>query len=66
MIMHYEYEWIVTVEVIAETESESKKKLAAFKSKLFEQYAETDDIWLTGIKRAKGRGGSNLYVSLGD
>ncbi len=63
MIMHYEYEWIVTVEVIAETESESKKKLAAFKSKLFEQYAETDDIWLTGIKR---RGRSNLHNSLTD
>jgi len=61
--MHYEYQWIVRVEVIADTEEESKKKLATFKSKLFEQYAETDDIWLTGIKRAKGRGRSNLQES---
>ena len=58
--MHYEYQWIVRVEVIAESKEESQKKLAQFKSKLFEQYAETDDIWLTGIKSAKGRGGSIL------
>lgn len=64
--MHYEYTWIVTVEVIAETEEESREKLKAFKYKLFEQYAETDDIWLTGIKRARPRGGSNLHNSLAD
>jgi hypothetical protein len=53
--MHYEYQWLVTVEVIADTEEESKEKLKAFKYKLFEQYAETDDIWLTAIRKAGGR-----------
>jgi hypothetical protein len=53
--MHYEYQWLVTVEVIAESKEESQKKLKEFKSKLFSQYAETDDIWLTAIRKAGGR-----------
>ena len=57
--MHYQYEWIVTLEIIAETEKESKEKLKAFKSKLFEQYAVTDDVWLTGIKKSEGEGRSS-------
>ena len=52
--MHYEYEWIVTVEIPAMSERESKEKLNKFKSELFNRYAVTDDVWLTGIRRWKG------------
>jgi hypothetical protein len=52
--VHYEYEWIVTVEIPAMTERESKEKLEKFKSELFRRYAATDDVWLTGIRRWKG------------
>ncbi len=53
--VHYEYEWIVTVEIPAMTERESKEKLNKFKSELFERYAGTDDVWLTGIRRWNGK-----------
>jgi len=53
--VHYEYEWIVTVEIPATTERESKEKLNKFKSELFERYAVTDDVWLTGIRRWNGK-----------
>jgi hypothetical protein len=52
--IHYEYEWIVTVEIPAMSERESKEKLNRFKSELFHRYAVTDDVWLTGIRRSKG------------
>ena len=52
--MHYEYEWIVTVEIPAMSERESKEKLNKFKSELFNRYAVTEDVWLTGIRRWKG------------
>ena len=48
--MNYEYEWVVTLEVIAESESKSKEKLKKFKQELFAKYGVTDDIWLTGIR----------------
>jgi len=51
---HYVYEWIVTVEIPATTERESKEKLKKFKQELFSRYAVTDDVWLTGIKRWNG------------
>jgi hypothetical protein len=53
--VHYEYEWIVTVEIPAMTERESKEKLNKFRSELFERYAVTDDVWLTGIRRWNGK-----------
>jgi hypothetical protein len=49
--MHYEYEWIVTLEIVAESEKESKEKLKKFKQELFTKYGVTDDVWLTGIKQ---------------
>lgn len=52
--VHYEYQWIVTVEIPAQSERESKEKLNKFKSELFERYAVTDDVWLTGIRRWNG------------
>lgn len=52
--IHYQYEWIVTVEIPATSERESKEKLKKFKSELFNRYAVTDDVWLTGIKRWNG------------
>ena len=52
--IHYQYEWIVTVEIPAMTERESKEKLNKFKSELFHRYAVTDDVWLTGIRRWNG------------
>jgi len=52
--IHYQYEWIVTVEIPATTERESKEKLKKFKSELFNRYAVTDDVWLTGIRRWNG------------
>jgi len=52
--VHYEYEWIVTLEIPAMSERESKEKLNRFKSELFQRYAATDDVWLTGIRRWKG------------
>jgi hypothetical protein len=52
--IHYQYEWIVTVEIPATTERESKEKLKKFKQELFSRYAVTDDVWLTGIKRWNG------------
>jgi hypothetical protein len=52
--VHYEYEWIVTVEIPAMSERESKEKLNRFKSELFHRYAVTDDVWLTGIRRWNG------------
>ena len=52
--IHYEYEWIVTIEIPATSERESKEKLQKFKSELFSRYAVTDDVWLTGIKRWNG------------
>jgi len=51
--IHYEYEWIVTVEIPAISEQESKEKLKKFRSELFNRYAMTDDVWLTGIRRWK-------------
>lgn len=48
---HYVYEWIVTVEIPAKDERESKEKLKRFKSELFTRYGVTDDVWLTGIRR---------------
>lgn len=48
--IHYEYEWIVTLEIPANSEQESKEKLKKFKSELFERYAATDDVWLTRIR----------------
>lgn len=53
--VHYEYEWIVTVEIPAMSARESKEKLNKFKYELFERYAHTDDIWLTGIRRWNGK-----------
>ncbi|MCX5880337.1 MAG: HNH endonuclease signature motif containing protein [Deltaproteobacteria bacterium] len=53
--VHYEYEWIVTVEIPAMSERESKEKLNKFKSELFHRYAATDDVWLTGIRRWNGK-----------
>jgi len=53
--VHYEYEWIVTVEIPAMNERESKEKLNKFKSELFQRYAVTDDVWLTGIRRWNGK-----------
>jgi hypothetical protein len=52
--IHYQYEWIVTVEIPAMTERESKEKLKKFKSELFNRYGVTDDIWLTGIRKWNG------------
>jgi hypothetical protein len=52
--IHYQYEWIVTVEIPATTERESKEKLKKFKQELFSRYAVTDDVWLTGIRRWNG------------
>jgi len=52
--IHYQYEWIVTVEIPAMTERESKEKLNKFKSELFNRYGVTDDAWLTGIRRWNG------------
>jgi hypothetical protein len=52
--VHYEYEWIVTVEIPAMSERESKEKLNKFKSELFHRYAVTDDVWLTEIRRWNG------------
>lgn len=52
--IHYQYEWIVTVEIPATSERESKEKLKKFKSELFKRYAVTDDVWLTGITRWNG------------
>jgi ribosome maturation protein Sdo1 len=52
--IHYQYEWIVTVEIPAMTERESKEKLNKFKSELYNRYAVTDDVWLTGIRRWNG------------
>lgn len=52
--IHYQYEWVVTVEIPATTERESKEKLKKFKSELFNRYAVTDDVWLTGIRRWNG------------
>jgi hypothetical protein len=52
--IHYQYEWIVTVEIPATTERESKETLKKFKSELFNRYAVTDDVWLTGIRRWNG------------
>lgn len=52
--VHYEYQWIVTIEIPAMTERESKEKLNKFKSELFQRYAVTDDVWLTGIRRWNG------------
>jgi hypothetical protein len=68
MTMHYEHQWIMTFEIIAESEQERKEKLKAFKRKLFNQYGWTDDVWLTGIrlKDNDGRGGQNLRVSISD
>jgi hypothetical protein len=53
--VHYEYEWIVTVEIPAMSERESKEKLNKFKPELFHRYAATDDVWLTGIRRWNGK-----------
>lgn len=52
--IHYEYEWIVTLEIPAYSRKESKEKLKKFKSELFNRYAVTDNVWLTGIKRWNG------------
>jgi hypothetical protein len=52
--IHYQYEWLVTVEIPATSERESKEKLKKFKSELFNRYAVTDDVWLTGIRRWNG------------
>lgn len=52
--VHYQYEWIVTLEIPAYSEQESKEKLKKFKSELFERYAATDDVWLTRIRRYDG------------
>ena len=52
--IHYEYEWILTLEIPAYSERESKEKLKKFKSELFNRYGVTDDVWLTGIKRWNG------------
>ena len=52
--VHYEYQWIVTVEIPAQSERESKEKLNKFKSELLGRYAVTDDVWLTGIRRYNG------------
>jgi hypothetical protein len=52
--IHYEYEWIVTVEIPAKSKQESKEKLTKFKSELFSRYAVTDDVWLTRIRRYDG------------
>lgn len=52
--IHYQYEWIVTVEIPAMSERESKEKLKKFKSELFNRYGVTDDVWLTGIRRWNG------------
>ena len=51
--MHYEHQWLVTFEVIAESEKEAKEKIKAFKSELFARYGVTDNIWLTGIRKAQ-------------
>lgn len=42
--IHYEYEWLVTLEIPAYSRKESKEKLKKFKSELFNSYAVTDDI----------------------
>ncbi len=52
--LHYQYEWIVTVEIPATTAQESKEKLRRFKQELLNRYAVTDDVWLTGIRRWNG------------
>jgi hypothetical protein len=52
--IHYQYEWVVTIEIPAMTERESKEKLKKFRSELFNRYAVTDDVWLTGIRRWNG------------
>ncbi|RPH50973.1 MAG: HNH endonuclease [Desulfobacteraceae bacterium] len=52
--IHYQYEWIVTVEIPATTERESKEKLKKFKQELFNRYAVTGDVWLTAIRRWNG------------
>lgn len=49
--IHYEYEWIVTLEIPAYSRKESLEKLKKFKSDLFNRYGVTDDVWLTGIRR---------------
>ena len=46
--------WIVTVEIPAMSERESKEKINKFKLELFNRYAVTEDVWLTGIRRWKG------------
>jgi hypothetical protein len=53
--IHYEYEWILTLEIPACSRRESKEKLKKFKSELFSRYGVTDDVWLTGIKRWNGK-----------
>ena len=52
--IHYQYEWLVTVEIPAMSERESKEKLKKFRSELINRYAVTDDVWLTGIRRWNG------------
>lgn len=52
--VHYEYEWIVTFEIPAMNERESKEKLEKFRTELFHRYAVTDGVWLTGIRRWNG------------
>lgn len=64
--MNYEYDWRITVEVIADTEQESKEKLKKFKSELFNRYGVTDDVWMISIKKSKGRGGQNLKSCVED
>lgn len=49
--IHYEYEWIVTLEIPAYSRKESLEKLKKFKSELFNRYGVTNDVWLTGIRR---------------
>lgn len=52
--IHYEYEWIVTLEIPAYSRKESKEKLKRFKSELFNRYGVTENVWLTGIRRWNG------------
>lgn len=53
--IHYGYDWIVSLEIPAYSEKESKEKLKKFKQELFSRYAVTDDVWLTGIRRRNGK-----------
>ena len=53
--VHYEYEWIVTLEIPAYSRKESKEKLKKFKQELFSRYGVTDNVWLTGIRRWSGK-----------